>query len=288
MLGKELVSSNRSTLVIYHQQSIDNDNATSIDNRPIPKTTVSEKDKIDDEYLIQDEFGIFRDPDGYARAIDGRLTLTHQMGQKTSRSSGAELASRCPSQSRIRPRNKHPDEHPIACASMANHPGGTPIRRNLRYRRGQNLDDPPSPVPRERHSPGRLNGGQKNQEASRKNYMKEIVNPTLAARAWCSGPGVLGDFCVQAICAQLYGMIGGRRHVVEFDGSSYQGRSLGIYARDHGRCWGKILRYYSPPDPRQDPDLRVPVLGTLRIPSIGYPGIGSRNRLQFQEKENCR
>ncbi|KAF3585421.1 hypothetical protein F2Q69_00030217 [Brassica cretica] len=75
---------------------------------------------------------------------------------------------------------------------------------------------------------------------------------------------------------------------IGLDGSSYQGRSLGIYARDHGRCWGKILRYYSPPDPRQDPDLRVPVLGTLRIPSIGYPGIGSRNRLQFQEKENCR
>ncbi|KAF3507811.1 hypothetical protein F2Q69_00007406 [Brassica cretica] len=50
----------------------------------------------------------------------------------------------------------------------------------------------------------------------------------------------------------------------------------------------KILRYYLPPDPRQDPDLRVPVLGTLRIPSIGYPGIGSRNRLQLPEKANCR
>ncbi|WZZ65729.1 hypothetical protein YC2023_077099 [Brassica napus] len=36
--------------------------------------------------------------------------------------------------------------------------------------------------------------------------------------------------------------------------------------------WGKILRYYFPPDPRQNPDLRVPVLGTLRIPSIGHPG----------------
>ncbi|KAF3611411.1 hypothetical protein DY000_02048813 [Brassica cretica] len=48
-----------------------------------------------------------------------------------------------------------------------------------------------------------------------------------------------------------------------------------------------LPRYYSPPDPRQDLDLWVPVLGTLRIPSIGYPGIGFRNRLQLQEKENC-
>ncbi|KAF3607577.1 hypothetical protein DY000_02047832 [Brassica cretica] len=55
-----------------HQQSIDNNNAPSIDNRPIPKTTVSEKNKLDDEYLIPDEFGIFRDPDGYTKAIDGR------------------------------------------------------------------------------------------------------------------------------------------------------------------------------------------------------------------------
>ncbi|KAF2554463.1 hypothetical protein F2Q68_00016841 [Brassica cretica] len=55
----------------------------------------------------------------------------------------------------------------------------------------------------------------------------------------------------------------------------------------------KQPRYYFPPDPGQDPDLRVPVLGTLRIPGIGYPGIGypgigSRNRLQLQEKANCR
>ncbi|KAF3568511.1 hypothetical protein DY000_02014407 [Brassica cretica] len=56
----------------HHQQSTDNDNATSIDNRSIPKTTVSEKDKLDDKYLILDEFGIFRDPDGYAKAINSR------------------------------------------------------------------------------------------------------------------------------------------------------------------------------------------------------------------------
>ncbi|KAF3586373.1 hypothetical protein F2Q69_00030683 [Brassica cretica] len=30
----------------------------------------------------------------------------------------------------------------------------------------------------------------------------------------------------------------------------------------------KQPRYYFPPDPGQDPDLRVPVLGTLRIPGI--------------------
>ncbi|KAF3554482.1 hypothetical protein F2Q69_00015745 [Brassica cretica] len=54
------------------QQSIDTNNTTSIDNRPIPKTTVSEQDKLDNQYLTPDEFGIFRDPDSYAKAIDGR------------------------------------------------------------------------------------------------------------------------------------------------------------------------------------------------------------------------
>ena len=54
------------------QQSIDNINTTSIDNRSIPKTTVSKKDKLDNQYLTQDEFGIFRDPNGFAKAIDRR------------------------------------------------------------------------------------------------------------------------------------------------------------------------------------------------------------------------
>ncbi|KAF3584819.1 hypothetical protein F2Q69_00029068 [Brassica cretica] len=56
----------------HHEKSIDNNNATSIDNRPIPNTTVSEKDKFDNQFLTPDEFDIFRDPDGYAKAIDGR------------------------------------------------------------------------------------------------------------------------------------------------------------------------------------------------------------------------
>ncbi|KAF3504548.1 hypothetical protein F2Q69_00041726 [Brassica cretica] len=47
-------------------------NTTSIDNYPIPKTTVSEKDKFDNQYLTPDEFGILKDPSGYAKAIDGR------------------------------------------------------------------------------------------------------------------------------------------------------------------------------------------------------------------------
>ncbi|KAF3557425.1 hypothetical protein F2Q69_00012995 [Brassica cretica] len=59
----------------HHQQSINNNNATSIDNCPIPNTTVSEKDKFDNEFLTPDEFGIFRDSDGYTRAIDGHITI---------------------------------------------------------------------------------------------------------------------------------------------------------------------------------------------------------------------
>ncbi|KAF3604724.1 hypothetical protein F2Q69_00033512 [Brassica cretica] len=56
----------------YPQQSIDINNTTSIDNHSIPKTSVSEKDKLDNQYLTPDEFGIFRDPNGYAKSIDGR------------------------------------------------------------------------------------------------------------------------------------------------------------------------------------------------------------------------
>ncbi|KAF3552734.1 hypothetical protein F2Q69_00012716 [Brassica cretica] len=62
----------RPSIDSHHQQSIDNNNATSINNRPIPNTTVREKDKFDHQFLTPDEFGIFRDPDGYAKAIDGR------------------------------------------------------------------------------------------------------------------------------------------------------------------------------------------------------------------------
>ncbi|KAF3567351.1 hypothetical protein DY000_02016043 [Brassica cretica] len=54
------------------QQSIDINNTTSIDNHPIPNITVSKKDKLDNQYLTLDEFGIFRDPNGFAKAIDGR------------------------------------------------------------------------------------------------------------------------------------------------------------------------------------------------------------------------
>ncbi|KAF2597360.1 hypothetical protein F2Q68_00011236 [Brassica cretica] len=56
----------------HQQQSIDNNNATLNDNRPIPKTAVSKKDKFDNQSLTPDKFGIFRDPDGYAKAVDGR------------------------------------------------------------------------------------------------------------------------------------------------------------------------------------------------------------------------
>ena len=53
------------------QHSIDINNTTSIDNHPIPNITVSKKDKLDNLYLTPDEFGIFRDPNGFAKAIDG-------------------------------------------------------------------------------------------------------------------------------------------------------------------------------------------------------------------------
>ncbi|KAF3497857.1 hypothetical protein DY000_02053905 [Brassica cretica] len=64
-----------------HCPSIDINPSTSIDINPLtsidipskPITTVSERDKFNNEYLTPDEFGIFRDPDGHARAIDGHI-----------------------------------------------------------------------------------------------------------------------------------------------------------------------------------------------------------------------
>ncbi|KAF3500651.1 hypothetical protein F2Q69_00042208 [Brassica cretica] len=46
------------------QQSIDINNTTSIDNHPISKTTVSEKDKFDNQYLTPDEFDILQTANG--------------------------------------------------------------------------------------------------------------------------------------------------------------------------------------------------------------------------------
>ncbi|KAF3518140.1 hypothetical protein DY000_02059889 [Brassica cretica] len=52
--------------------SIDNSHPSSIDLLPKPKSTVSENPKFNNQCLTQDQFGIFRDPDGYAKAIDRR------------------------------------------------------------------------------------------------------------------------------------------------------------------------------------------------------------------------
>ncbi|KAF3529509.1 hypothetical protein DY000_02040400 [Brassica cretica] len=60
----------RPSIDINPPTSIDVAHTTSIDIRSKPNTTVSEKDKFDNEYLTPDEFGVFRDPNGYARTID--------------------------------------------------------------------------------------------------------------------------------------------------------------------------------------------------------------------------
>ncbi|KAF3539069.1 hypothetical protein F2Q69_00023184 [Brassica cretica] len=63
----------RPSIEINPSTSIDIYPSTSVDIRFKPKTTVSERDKFNNEYLTPDEFGIFRDPDGHARGIDGRI-----------------------------------------------------------------------------------------------------------------------------------------------------------------------------------------------------------------------
>ncbi|KAF3525905.1 hypothetical protein F2Q69_00047423 [Brassica cretica] len=54
-----------------NRSSIDEKPPSSIDIRLKPPSTVSEKTQYDNQYLTQDEFDIFRDPYGYARAMDG-------------------------------------------------------------------------------------------------------------------------------------------------------------------------------------------------------------------------
>ncbi|KAF2569271.1 hypothetical protein F2Q68_00024486 [Brassica cretica] len=54
-----------------NRPSIANNPPSSIDIRPKPPSTVSKNSNCDNQYLTHDEFGIFRDLDSYARAIDG-------------------------------------------------------------------------------------------------------------------------------------------------------------------------------------------------------------------------
>ena len=63
----------RPSIDINPSTSIDINPSTSIDTCSKPINTVSERDKFNNEYLTPDEFGIFRDPDGHGRAIDGRI-----------------------------------------------------------------------------------------------------------------------------------------------------------------------------------------------------------------------
>ncbi|KAF2543536.1 hypothetical protein F2Q68_00032730 [Brassica cretica] len=58
---RSIDTSHQKTIDKLPQQSIDTNNNTSFDNHPIPKTTVSEKDKLDNQYLTPYEFGIFID-----------------------------------------------------------------------------------------------------------------------------------------------------------------------------------------------------------------------------------
>ncbi|KAF2575035.1 hypothetical protein F2Q70_00002759 [Brassica cretica] len=62
------------------QQSIDINNTTSIDNHSIPKTTVSEKDKLDNQKFYweeKDEYGVYKDDREFSRDLDGHTIPVH-------------------------------------------------------------------------------------------------------------------------------------------------------------------------------------------------------------------
>ncbi|KAF2619171.1 hypothetical protein F2Q68_00039049 [Brassica cretica] len=54
-----------------NRPSIDAQHPSSVDIHPKPPSTVSAKTQYDNQYLTHNEFGIFRNPDGHATAIDG-------------------------------------------------------------------------------------------------------------------------------------------------------------------------------------------------------------------------
>ncbi|KAF3556966.1 hypothetical protein F2Q69_00012422 [Brassica cretica] len=56
---------------IANHKSIDDKRPSSIDIHPKPPSSVRKNPNFDNQYLIQDELGIFMDSDGYARVIDG-------------------------------------------------------------------------------------------------------------------------------------------------------------------------------------------------------------------------
>ncbi|KAL0853976.1 LOW QUALITY PROTEIN: hypothetical protein Bca101_059128 [Brassica carinata] len=57
---------------LHNATSIDEHSNASIDTQPLP-FDLHNDNKLDSGYLTPDEFGIFRDPEGNARAMDGRL-----------------------------------------------------------------------------------------------------------------------------------------------------------------------------------------------------------------------
>ncbi|KAF3514383.1 hypothetical protein F2Q69_00007038 [Brassica cretica] len=60
--------------------SIDTLVSTSIDSHSKPKLSLFTKKNmsVDYDFLTPDEFGIFRDPDGHARAMDGRILQVYR------------------------------------------------------------------------------------------------------------------------------------------------------------------------------------------------------------------
>ncbi|KAL0886000.1 hypothetical protein Bca101_009983 [Brassica carinata] len=57
---------------LHNTKSIDEHSTASIDTQPLPFDSHNDN-KHDYGYLTPDEFGIFRDPEGNARAMDGRI-----------------------------------------------------------------------------------------------------------------------------------------------------------------------------------------------------------------------
>uniref|UniRef100_M4DC26 Uncharacterized protein n=1 Tax=Brassica campestris TaxID=3711 RepID=M4DC26_BRACM len=70
--------------------SIDAQHASSIDIHLKPPSTVSAKTQYNNQYLTHDEFDIFRNPDGYAKPIDGHALQVTKIADILQMANGAD------------------------------------------------------------------------------------------------------------------------------------------------------------------------------------------------------
>ena len=108
--------------------SIDSNIRPSIDAHHTPGSKWHDKDNTDYSYLTPDDFGIFRDPDGQARAMDGRIL-------HISKEDIAEIIFMNGSSNFFNPKNRSEDPPSIDNAAAPSIDGHLECRRSTLHRK---------------------------------------------------------------------------------------------------------------------------------------------------------